>query len=188
MFLCLHRVVSTLRHPFFTEPGEIIMLSNQEVSQLVESIWSATVDLTVDSVDSFEMAPNQDRLTGCVHITGGWNGALTLDCSATLAREASARLFEIAPSEASMEDIHDTLCEITNMTGGNLKALLSQGSEGALQLSLPSVTEGKSYRLALPGTRKVFEAFFEVGGEPMVVTLFVADPSGSSRQTASSRR
>ena len=138
------------------------MLSKDEVCQLVES---------------------GRHLTGCVHITGGWNGAITVDCSAKLAKQASANLFDLKPEEASQEDVYDTLSELTNMTGGNLKALLAQGFEEPCQLSIPSVTEGADYSLSLPGAREVFKAGFTIAGEPMVVTLLKAESGGGRRES-----
>ena len=120
-----------------------------------------------------------------MHITGGWNGALTVDCSSKLAKAASARLFDTTPEESTTEDVHDTLSELTNMTGGNVKAVLAQEVEEGLSLSLPSITAGRDFQLSLPGTREVLSAAYRVNGEPKVVRLLKADPS--SRGTAGMR-
>jgi len=52
-----------------------------EVCQYTESIWKSILDLDVKKVDE-EYCPlgGESILAGCVHISGEWEGAVTLDC------------------------------------------------------------------------------------------------------------
>jgi chemotaxis protein CheX len=96
----------------------------------------------------------EDSLTGCVRITGRWEGAVTLHCSAAMLREIVGRLFAVAPHEATLEQLHDTLGELTNITGGNVKALLP----GPSSMGLPYVADGA--------------AVYDVRSRPLAQTVF----------------
>src|SRR5712691_9554787 len=109
---------------------------DSDICQVVEGIWSSVLGLEVRRGD--EPAKRNGKhgfLTACVQITGLWEGAVTLDCSAALARRTAAIMFGVSPEDASLDEIHDALGELTNMTGGNIKTLLP----GPCQLSLPAV-------------------------------------------------
>jgi CheY-specific phosphatase CheX len=67
--------------------------------------------------------------------------------------------------------MQDALGEITNMTGGNIKALLP----GACHLSLPAVVEGTSYTIRVPSTRIVTRVPFECEGMHGAVSIMTAD-------------
>ena len=73
----------------------------------------------------------------------------------------------MAEAELTTADLHDALGELTNMTGGNLKALLPE----PCTLGLPVVVEGVDYRFRLPGSAPVRRSAFRVGDEPIVVTV-----------------
>ncbi len=60
---------------------------------------------------------------------------MLLECERALAAEAAAALLLIDPAEVGEQEIHDTLAELINMVGGNLKSLLPQPND----LGLPQV-------------------------------------------------
>ena len=74
---------------------------------------------------------------------------MLLQVPEAVARRAAAVMFELDASAASLEDMQDAVGELTNMTGGNVKALL----EGQCALSLPAVVEGRDYSIPCPGAR-----------------------------------
>jgi chemotaxis protein CheX len=113
-------------------------------------------------------------LTGCVSITGAWEGAVTLDCSAQLARKLAAVMMRQEPEQTSCDDIADALGELTNILGGNVKRLLP----GPSRLTLPAVAEGRDYHLKVAGSQLLSEICFECEGEPMRVTLLQRDENG----------
>src|SRR5262245_9205552 len=110
-------------------------------------------------------------LTGCVQITGAWEGAVILHCPSPLARKAAAIMFEMDAEAASDDEVKDALGELTNMIGGNVKAQLRQPS----RLSLPSVTEGADYSVTVPGSRPLTKVTFDCDGQVMSVTLLIRD-------------
>jgi chemotaxis protein CheX len=135
-------------------------IDSEEIEVLVATIWSSMLGLEVRPTDEEVPAGSGDFLTGCVHITGGWFGAVTLCCSAGLARQAAGILFAVPPADATDEQVHDALGELANITGGNLKALLP----GPCCLSLPTVTRGAEYRVHVLRSRVQARSAFRCDG------------------------
>lgn len=107
-----------------------------EIDKFTQTIWQSILDLDVTRVEEpYKIEQKENTLIGCVHITGGWSGTLTLQCPIPLARRAAAIMFSKSEDDTDMSDIKDALGELTNMTGGNIKALFT----GQCHLSLPTV-------------------------------------------------
>lgn len=142
----------------------------QQIREITASIFQSVLDFPIDENGPTTDVP-QPALIGAVQIGGAWKGAVAVECSQALARKASASMFGMAEGEVSSGEMSDALGEITNMVGGNFKALL----EGVCQLSLPTVVEGLHLKLAIPGNKLVDKAHFACHGEPMKVYLLVKD-------------
>jgi CheY-specific phosphatase CheX len=85
-----------------------------------------------------------DRITSAVHLSGGWEGALMLECSRSQACRFAARFLSMKPADQVDDVVRDVMGELANMIGGNLKGILTNG----LHLSMPSVVDGEySYRV-----------------------------------------
>ncbi|MBA2577231.1 MAG: chemotaxis protein CheX [Euzebyaceae bacterium] len=144
-------------------------VTDADIVQIAGDVWCAVLGLDLAPAGADGGQNTAGRVfTGCVQITGAYQGAVTLDCSAALARRATAIMFERPVADVDDEETRDVIGELANMTGGNVKALL----EGTCQLSLPAVTEGTDYRHTVPGGRVVNRVALSCGGEPLTVTLF----------------
>jgi CheY-specific phosphatase CheX len=140
----------------------------QEIISLTQYIWGTTLNLDAVPLDGAESATVHGRtLDGVINITGAWAGALVLQVPEHVARRAAAVMFEMDEAAATLEDMQDAIGELTNMTGGNVKALL----EGQCQLSLPAVVEGRDYSIRVPGSEAVTRVAFDLDGQPFVVSL-----------------
>jgi CheY-specific phosphatase CheX len=140
----------------------------QEIISLTQYIWGATLNLeAVPLLDASSTTIGGRTLDGVINITGAWAGALVLQVPEHVARRAASVMFEMDEAAATLEDMQDAVGELTNMTGGNVKALL----EGHCQLSLPAVVEGRDYSIRVPGSEAVTRVTFDVDGEPFVVSL-----------------
>jgi chemotaxis protein CheX len=140
----------------------------QEIISLTQYIWGVTLNLEAIPQDvPVPVPPGSRSLDGVINITGAWAGALVLQVPESVARRAAAVMFELDESAASLEDMQDAVGELTNMTGGNVKALL----EGQCALSLPAVVEGRDYSIRVPGSEAVTRVTFDVDGAPFVVSL-----------------
>ena len=65
------------------------MLEDNQIRTIIQNIWSSVLGLEVAGAEP-PSAIRGDYLTSCVHITGGWSGALTIACPVELAQKAAA--------------------------------------------------------------------------------------------------
>lgn len=132
-----------------------------ELQIVTRMIWESAVNADVQSID---IVP-EDRLKcltkgACVHILGGWNGSISIECEDKLAEEAARRMFRIDPDVVSNDDWHSVLKELANVTGGNIKSLLGIGCI----LSTPRAWEGKGFSFSVPEcTEEIRKNFFTLG-------------------------
>jgi chemotaxis protein CheX len=147
---------------------------DQAICEVTATIWTTVLGLDVHPKKRHFVDTGDRRTVGCcVHITGAWQGAVAVLCSAELARQAAAILFELDAASATLEQTQDVIAELANMTSGNLKTLMPEPS----RLSLPTVVEGHDFKARIPGSRLVASQVFECLGEPFQVTLVErADP------------
>jgi len=115
-----------------------VPIAEQDVLQVVEVVWSSVLGLQVKKCAEADVAVADRGMTASVQIRGAWIGSILLDCSSTLAKKVASIMFDVEPAAATDEEIHDSLGELANILGGNLKALLP----GPSKLSLPDVVEG----------------------------------------------
>ena len=151
-----------------------------EINGLVGDIWGSVLGIPATPASS-DVRIEELRLTGFVHIQGDWEGTVTVDCPLPLATNAAAAMFAMEVGELSKEEIDDALGEITNMTGGGIKSML----DGSCKLSLPTVIEGTSFTVNVPGTEMVTELAFEAGGSWLMVRVLERmdeDPTSVSSQ------
>ena len=146
--------------------------AEQDIFQLVESIWSSVLGLEVrHNAGEVTLEARERFLTGCVQITGDWEGAVVLHCSAELSRLVRSIMFEVEPEDGTADEAEDALGELTNMIAGNLKSLLP----GICYLSLPIVVNGLDYRTIVPGSQLVSQVAFECQSQPFMVMLLDRD-------------
>src|SRR3990170_726977 len=118
--------------------------SQSEVQQLAADVWASALGLEVHPSGRRVTRGTPDFLTACVQITGAWQGAVVLLCSKELARRAATIMFGVGPQTVTIEHTHDALGELTNMIGGNIKALLPQPA----YLSMPALADRADYLLS----------------------------------------
>jgi chemotaxis protein CheX len=153
----------------------------EEIYQITESVWTSVLGLEVQrSTQAISQEHPERFITGCVQITGSWYGALTMNCSCNLARRVAAVMFGIDPEKATDGDIRDALGELTNITGGNAKALLPN----PCYLSLPIVVDGLDYVLHVPGSRILTQLSFECQRELFQVRLLKWDEPAKPPQSS----
>ena len=139
------------------------------LAEIVTTVWDSVLGLAVVQDDGFQVsgAHPEHTFAGVVQIQGAWDGAVAVQCSDHLARQAAMTMFNMTESEVSISDLPDALGELTNMTGGHIKALMPE----PCTLGLPVVVEGADYRFRLPGSAPMRRSSFRVGGDVVVVTV-----------------
>jgi chemotaxis protein CheX len=134
----------------------------KDLLEVVQSVWTLTLGFEAPQPLGSLPAQAQSTWCGCVRVGGAWNGFVKLSMSESLTRRAASAMFGAPPESLTLADLTDALAEITNMTGGNVKALLP----GPSRLSLPQV---------------VTDAHFSVIAEDGVVLRDVAFQSDASQ-------
>jgi CheY-specific phosphatase CheX len=138
-----------------------------EICQYTEDIWKSILDLDVKKiVEQYCPTEGESVLAGCVHISGEWEGAVTLDCPMELAQKITSIMFQLKDAEVTPDLIQDALGELTNMTGGNIKSLLPE----PCYLSLPAVTRTQ-YGLRVPGSELISNVTFQCWGYKFKVSV-----------------
>lgn len=110
------------------------------LERIVTSVFITMLDLAVTPSETPHL-PAASRMTSFVRMTGDWNGAVLLECSARQACLFAGRILAIEPPDVVDDGVRDVLGELANVIGGNLKCGMSTG----VRLSMPSVMEGSDY-------------------------------------------
>ncbi len=142
-------------------------ISEEQIQQVTSEIWGSMLDLHPDPAIR-EKGPAADpMIQASVQITGGWEGAVRLDSSMSLARVAAARFVGAEPDQVSIDQVRDAMGELANMSAGMIKNLLP----GPSYLSLPSVADGAEYNFTICKTDVESEVKFDCDGERLAVSL-----------------
>jgi len=149
-----------------------------ELSQIMESVWESFLGMPVErTAAQDDVSGSGGTVTGWVAISGAWQGGVMLECPVEIARHAATVLFQVPLEEVGSEQFLDTVKELTNMTGGNLKALLPP----PCALGLPQVVQGGPEQVAFPAQERLSRLCFKRQGQRLWVTLVsseVTEPVG----------
>ena len=141
------------------------VVSSADLTEITIDVWSSFLGerpAHVSDVPAFTGV----RVTGCVHISGTWQGSVLLSGGLSLAQQAAAGMFGATVEALSDAEVSDAFGELTNMVGGNVKGLL----EGTNVLSIPVVTCGADFSVRVAAEVVIAEAVLSVGGQRLEVT------------------
>ena len=138
---------------------------DDDVDELAFSIWETLFDSPLELAPATGAAIEQG-VSGIVHVTGSWHGAIMLQLPIDLATSLTAAMFQ-APSEPTRDEITDAVGELTNMFAGNIKALLPVPSV----ISLPAVAFGSDYDLSVVGSTTLSRRVYSCDGHTVAVTV-----------------
>lgn len=118
-----------------------MIIADEDLARITDEVWNQFLGVPVTR----KTTPGKETLSpslcfaGSIEITSAdWEGTLLLQMGQDLARTTAAAMFCVEKEQASMEEITDSIGEVINIIGGNVKGLV----EGACQLSLPTVLSG----------------------------------------------
>jgi chemotaxis protein CheX len=138
------------------------------LSALATDIWTSMlgIELQPGSGTVGELSGAR-TLTGCVQITGGWAGAVTIRCATAAAARFAAVMFGCDADSLSDEEVRDALGELTNMLAGSVKGMVPD----ECQLGIPAVADGLDYMLFVPKGKVLTKS--ELAHENDVVEVLV---------------
>jgi CheY-specific phosphatase CheX len=136
-----------------TKQAEEVRISEDDLRQVVETVFIVTLGLRADSTRRHDPAPDSGY-TASVDMSGSWTGSVVLECSDEQARRVAARFLTLDLDAVANDMIPDVLGEIISMISGNLKSTLTPG----VVLSTPAVTrkEGAGWKPDTEGLRQEF--------------------------------
>ena len=106
----------------------------------------------------------------CVHILGGWNGSVSIECADRISRSISKRMLYIEDDDSEC-DWQCVMKELANVIGGNIKGLLGENCI----LSTPKAVEGEGFNFSIPETTEILSMIFCCSDEYMLVKLHEGD-------------
>lgn len=142
--------------------------SKETILQIAGDVWNLVLEMDIEPSDAVVIpVVKEGFVTGCVNISGAWEGTVVLDCSEDMAKQAAVVMFEMELDEIGEEEINDAVGELANMLGGNIKSLLPE----PCKLSLPVVVQGNGYSTNIPGSKSLAQATFLCQGQSVQAML-----------------
>ncbi|GAA2696979.1 chemotaxis protein CheX [Actinoplanes palleronii] len=146
-----------------------VEVDENDLAEMVEQVWESYLDPEGVSPLIPTYDENQpSEVHSSVSITGSWSGHIVYASSRAAAQRAAAAFLAMEQDEVSEEDISDTLGELANIVGGNVKAMLPPGSH----LSLPQVSLAPETSARFPNTQRISGVYGLWEGEPVSISMW----------------
>lgn len=113
-------------------------ITANDIRDITAAVWSTMLEREVFPLHESEWSPNSSEggaYVGVVKLSGAFEGAITVHVSPGMALQAAATLFELSREDLEESHVVDTVSELTNIIGGNVKCLVPQPT----RLDLPRV-------------------------------------------------
>jgi chemotaxis protein CheX len=146
-----------------------VEVNEDDLAEMVGQVWESYLDPEGISPLIPTYDENQpSEVHSSVSISGSWTGHLVYACSNEAARRAAAAFLAMEVDEVSQEDLSDTLGELANIVGGNVKAMLPPGAF----LSLPQVVLAPESTARFPNTERIGGVYGIWEGEPVSISMW----------------
>ncbi len=145
----------------------MILNENDLKDQIIQIAFDVWISLGDDIAISKAKTYEGNTISGSIHISGSWNGAVVLRSTYTLAQKTTASMFGIEIEDISEEEVSDAMGELVNMVGGNIKSILPEPTA----LSLPTVSQGIKSKLYIPDTELLTCVDFDSSGDYFSIFL-----------------
>ena len=141
-----------------------------DLSGAVELIWQSMVGVPLEPGIPHTPTEADNKkmwVSSVVQLYGDWNGAIRIDCTWDLARQATAHMYGIEGNAVPSDDTCDAVAELTNVIAGMVKPMLGLRSHH----SLPTVVRGTRYETTLPYGKSQQQCGFGSGDNCLCVTI-----------------
>ncbi len=147
------------------------MIATEDIVAITQNIFSTMLEMESHPIAADETSDRDSEVVGCIQIVGEWSGTVLLKTPVALATAAGSRMLMMNAEEVEDADRQDTVAELTNMIGGNIKSIVPSPSG----LSLPTVTNGTDFKLRLYGSSVISETAFRCDGHVFSVIVLEKD-------------
>jgi chemotaxis protein CheX len=141
--------------------------TSEDIFSIAQNVLDTMVKVEAFVQQDRRLDDIENHVTGCIQISGTWQGAVVLQTTDGFARNAASRMLCIENIDLTRDDIQDAMAELTNMIGGNIKSQVP----GPSYLSLPTVTTGANSAFPLAKTHRLNDVTIEVDNEPLRIIL-----------------
>lgn len=157
---------------------------DKEISHFVEMIWSSLLGLTVSPLEPQQLEKTTEWPVCAIQITGGWNGWVVLNLAPTIVNHANRAFFGEGADPPAASQVEETLKELANLLGGNLKNLAPPPSK----LKFPVVSlQGTA--LSFPGTQMISHKAFRCLDSQFEIRLLEQHPeTHPARETKDTKK
>lgn len=146
--------------------------STEDIFSIAQNVLDTMVKVEAFMQDECTLRPGKNHVTGCIQISGTWQGAVVIQTTDGFSRNAASRMLCLEDAEVTCADVQDAIAELTNMIGGNIKSQVP----GPSFLSLPTVTTGADFDFRLAHSHPISEVTLEVDNEPLRIVLCESEP------------
>lgn len=123
-----------------------------------KEVFETMAFMALEEVDDASVCCDDVTLLGSITFKGSLEGCLGIRCGLECARTIAANMLGTDPSgELSESDITDAVGEIANMVMGAIKSRI-QDQVGSMEVSIPSVVQGREMRHGLGDTTHEVDA------------------------------
>ena len=137
----------------------------EQLAEVCETVWELALSMGLERCDPDRFCPGNSDSWATVNLIGGDVNSLILECSTEAARLAAGVMFGLEQTEISPEDMQDTVGELVNVIGGNLRGVF----DGNTGIATPSVACGQCS--VIESNHLVGQVAFECDGHPFRVSL-----------------
>ncbi|MBK7722262.1 MAG: chemotaxis protein CheX [Austwickia sp.] len=142
-------------------------LSSEDVAQIVTEVWTSMLGLEAERLESPGKIEGK-AIAGSVGVSGGMEAQISLEMSEEAAMKFAGLMFGLEPDAVSDDDVADSVGELTNMVGGNIKSLIADSG----MLSLPVVAQGRVPTLRVVGGQVLLQDTYLADGNLILVTVW----------------
>ncbi len=140
-------------------------LSAEALAQIASESWACLTHVGLEVGNGAQLPA--ERCLGWIHLTGGWTGVVTLECSRHLAMTTAADVFELEDDAVNSAHASDIVGEVVNMVCGGLKKALGCHA----RISMPCVTLGRDISIGFPG-KEYARVALRRGDEQLYLTIY----------------
>lgn len=155
--------------------------SADEISELVEQVVATLDGLEARPCPPSTLDEREPSWTACVSLGGGFEGAVTLQCSERLAQRIAGAMLATPPEELTDEAAQDAFGELAHVVAGNIKSLIGPPSEHVCSLLGRKVVAGL---VGVPDAAMRREACFDCAAQRFAVKLWESQPTREPRAIA----
>ncbi len=141
----------------------------EQLDQVVHSMFFDMIEIPIAPSETEDVTVHEFEYGGVVHLVGSGFRSVVVHCDVPFGKSVAAKMFDTAPDLLEREQIDDTIRELANMIGGNIKSL----SEDSQILSPPKTIHQVGTHSGVQEGALVCRRFYKnSGGQKMCVSIY----------------